>query len=105
MDMDIFEEITKHPILSSAVREIVYDISEIREMPYEEYFRALCKDAWTFVHNMSRDDDGRYPDRRIDGFVSMLEDHNYKTRDFRLRNPFEEDGPYMFDVRRRKLLH
>lgn len=42
-DMEVFEEVTRHPVLCATIREIVYDTSHIPEMPYHEYFHKVCR--------------------------------------------------------------
>ncbi|KAI4180426.1 MAG: hypothetical protein L6R41_007245 [Letrouitia leprolyta] len=42
-DMEVFDTITQHPILSKSVRHVVYDMAQFVNLRPEHYFQALCE--------------------------------------------------------------
>ena len=71
-DMQIFSNITKHPVLSRSIKAMVCDISEIPELSYEEYFHLLCyeKRAMTFDLSKKYPFKGPYPS--LNRFVNAV---------------------------------
>ncbi|KAL9003728.1 MAG: hypothetical protein Q9188_003415 [Gyalolechia gomerana] len=43
-DLDVFKEITSHPVLAASVKELLYDVSTFCHVSQTDYFAMMCKE-------------------------------------------------------------
>ena len=56
-DLQVFSNITKHPVLSRSIKAMICDISEFPEYSHEEYFHCLCIEQRAMAFELSK----KYP--------------------------------------------
>ena len=73
-DLEIFEKIAKHPVLSTLAKELVYDTSYFVDgLSYLQYFGRLCKELSIVAaqwHRMNRTFDS--PNVQLNGLIEEL---------------------------------
>ena len=71
VDLEVFDAVTQHPIISTYVRKLEYDATQFRpDLSVEEYFhRVYTKHMpWAELHQQKYDS----PDPQINEFIDML---------------------------------
>ena len=71
-DLQVFASITKHPVLSGCIKDLIYDVSHFPELPIEEYFEMLCYDLQEIATSPSRKIPFKGPHRRLNKLVNAL---------------------------------
>ena len=55
-DMEVFKNITRHPVISAGIKELVYDGSLfIKDIDFEDYFEKISDELTVFVHQVQPD--------------------------------------------------
>ena len=71
-DLQVFSNITKHPVLSRSINAIICDISEIPEYTYEEYFHMLCFEKRAMAFELSKKHPFRGPYPALNRFLNAV---------------------------------
>ncbi|CAF9936139.1 MAG: hypothetical protein ALECFALPRED_006711 [Alectoria fallacina] len=71
-DIQVFSNVTKHPVLRSSVKELICDISEIPELSHEEYFYDLCDELRYITASLSTKHPFNSPHPRLNNFVNAI---------------------------------
>ena len=80
MDMEVFQNITEHPVMCTSIRELVYDASLFaRDLDIDEYFWALRRKSLIYVRQYWTSKPFNSADDEINAFVSDC--HTNKMRD------------------------
>ena len=71
-DLQIFSNITKHPVLSRSIKAMICDISEVPEYSHEEYFHLLCFEKRAMAFELSRKHPFKGPYPTLNRFVNAI---------------------------------
>ncbi len=76
-DLRVFTNLTSHPIMSSAVKEIIYDVSYVPDLSHEEYFLALCNEVRKVTIWLTDSFNFTDPNPRLNQFVNAVIESGY----------------------------
>ncbi|MCJ1460689.1 hypothetical protein MMC28_011071 [Mycoblastus sanguinarius] len=71
-DIEVFEKITRHPVLSESIKEMICDVSKISDLSYEDYFYCLCYQISYIVCGLSRRFPFKSPHPRLNQFINTI---------------------------------
>lgn len=71
-DIQVFSNVTKHPILKNSVKEMICDISEIPKLSHEEYFYDLCDELRSITASLSTKNPFNSHHPRLNNFVNAI---------------------------------
>ena len=71
-DLQIFSNITKHPVLRRSIKEMICDISEISELSHEDYFYNMCNELREMTYQLSQKHPFKGPHPTLNRFVNAV---------------------------------
>lgn len=71
-DIQIFSNITKHPVLRRYIKSVVCDTSEVPELSDEDYFYNLCDELRSITFCMSKKNTFKSPHPQLNKFIKAI---------------------------------
>lgn len=71
-DLQVFSNITNHPVLSRSIKKLVCDTSRFPDLSHEDYFYELCDDFRAMTITISRECPFNSPHPRLNDFINEI---------------------------------
>ena len=71
-DIQVFSHITKHPLLSRSIKQMVCDVSTVSEASHESYFQRLCDQRRAMTKSINENDRFNSPHPRFNEFINAI---------------------------------
>ena len=71
-DIQVFSNITKHPVLRRHIKEMVCDTSEVPELSHEQYFHDLCDELRSLTFQLSKKHPFKSPHPELNKFINAI---------------------------------